>query len=195
MAGETARTAGGPVLATAALFAAKVAADILLSRPLFSISLPKWSKDDEGGSREGRRNFEQRKSDLVKQLLASGIDPLLFDSLLGNEIDRRLKTRFGVAFVVLTFVFTGVSYAIVILNGVYQWKISDVAITGLIIETPLQFIGLLYIIARNLFPDGTRAGRHRISVTRAKGSSKGDAASEMSPNNQHHPAAAAGRRR
>ena len=167
-----------PILGPASLFAAKFAADLLLNRgPLISISLPKLSKYDNK-TREERRTFEERKSDLVKQLLASGIDPLIFDSLLSNEMDRRLKTRFGAAFLVLTFLFTGMSYAIVVFNGVYQWKITEVAITGLVIETPLQFIGLLYIIARNLFPDSGRSGRNRASSAKAKGGRKSDAAGE-----------------
>lgn len=100
------------------------------------------------------KSIEEQKSDLVSKLLAAGIDPLVFDILLSNEIDRRLKTRFGIAFIILTFLFTAASYCIVILNGPMQLRISDNAITGLIIETPIQFVGLLYIIARNLFPDG-----------------------------------------
>lgn len=99
-----------------------------------------------------QKSLEERKIDIVKQLLESDIDPGLFDVLLQNEVDRRLKVRFGVTFLVLTFLFTSASYAIVIFDGIYKWKISEVAITALIIETPIQFIGLLYIIARNLFP-------------------------------------------
>lgn len=64
-----------------------------------------------------------------------------------------MKVQFGVTFLVFTFLFTAVSYAIVVLDGVYKWGISPVAITSLIIETPIQFVGLLYIIARNLFPN------------------------------------------
>jgi len=99
-----------------------------------------------------RKTTEQEKADLVKDLLKSGIDPALFDSLLSNEINRTLKVRFGAFFLVITFVFTAASYIIVILNSVFQWKISDVAITSLIIQAPIQLIGLLYIVARNLFP-------------------------------------------
>ena len=56
------------------------------------------------------------------------------------------------AFLALTFLFTMGSYSIVVLDGIFKWNISQVAITALIIETPIQFVGLLYIIARNLFP-------------------------------------------
>jgi len=124
--------------------AAVATADILLgSMPLVRLSLLRKDK-----------SLEQEKSELVAKLLASGIDPLVFDALLSNEIDRRLKTRFGVAFVFLTFLFTATSYAVIVLNGPMALNISSQAITGLIIETPIQFVGLLYIIARNLFPDG-----------------------------------------
>jgi len=91
----------------------------------------------------------------LKELTESGIDPAAFDSLISNEIDRKLKVQFGIVFLLLTFLFTAASYSIVILDGIYQWNISQVAITALIIETPIQFIGLLYIIARNLFPQRT----------------------------------------
>src|SRR3569833_1084202 len=138
-----------PVKGSIAKAAAVATADLLLgSTPIFSLSL----------LRRGRnKSLEQEKSELVAKLLASGIDPLVFDALLSNEIDRRLKTRFGVAFVFLTFLFTAASYSIVVMNGPMGLNISSTAITGLIIETPIQFVGLLYIIARNLFPDGTRA--------------------------------------
>ena len=136
----------GSLTAEVAKAAAVATADILIgSRPILSFSFlqPERSK-----------TLEQEKSELVTKLLASGIDPLVFDSLLSNEIDRRLKTRFGIAFVFLTFLFTTASYAIIVLNGPMILNISSVAITGLIIETPIQFVGLLYIIARNLFPEG-----------------------------------------
>jgi len=116
-----------------------------------------------------KKTTEQLKADLVKDLLRSGVDPALFDSLLSNEINRRLKVRFGVFFLVITFVFTAASYSIVILNSVCGWKISDVAITSLIIQAPIQLIGLLYIVARNLFPSTeTPFGRERPSTRPSK---------------------------
>ena len=99
-----------------------------------------------------KKSLEEKKHLLVKQLLASDIDPVAFDVLLSNEINRRLKVRFGVAFLVFTLLFTIASYAIVVFDGIFDWGISNIAITALIIETPIQFVGLLYIIARNLFP-------------------------------------------
>jgi hypothetical protein len=123
--------------------AADVAADLVLDRPLFPMGLRRSERE---------RSMEDRKAALVARLARSGIDPVVFDGLLSSEIDRRLKTRFGWAFLGLTCLFTAASYLIVIFNGIYDWQISDFAITSLIIETPIQFIGLLYIIARNLFP-------------------------------------------
>jgi len=99
-----------------------------------------------------RKTVEQRKLDLIRELLEIDVDPEVFDVLLQNETDRRLKVRFGCVFLFLTFLFTTASYSIVVLDGIYKWNISQVAITALIIETPIQFVGLLYIIARNLFP-------------------------------------------
>jgi hypothetical protein len=104
-------------------------------------------------AKQKKKSLEQEKHLLVKQLLESDIDPVAFDVLLSNEINRRLKVKFGMAFLILTLFFTSVSYAIVILDGIYKWGISDIAITALVIETPIQFVGLLYIIARNLFPN------------------------------------------
>ena len=104
------------------------------------------------GEGSEKKTAEQLKADLVKDLLRSGVDPALFDSLLSNEINRRLKVRFGAFFLGITFVFTAASYSIVILNSVFGWKISEVSITALIIQAPIQLIGLLYIVARNLFP-------------------------------------------
>src|SRR5262249_14132457 len=95
------------VLAT--ISAVTAVADILLrSRgPIVSFSFP--------GPKSAKvtQSLELQKSELVKGLLAAGIDPLLFDSLLSNEMDRRLKTRFGIAFLLLTFVFTSTSYTLV----------------------------------------------------------------------------------
>ncbi len=120
---------------------AKILADIALKsgESLFS------SKDAE-------KTLEERKTILVQQLMSSGIDPAAFDVLIANEINRKLKTQFGVVFLVFTFLFTAASYAIVVLDGALRWGISPMAITALVVETPIQFVGLLYVIARNLFP-------------------------------------------
>ncbi|WP_316202999.1 MULTISPECIES: hypothetical protein [unclassified Bradyrhizobium] len=94
---------------------------------------------------------------LLHDLTEAGIDPALFDLMLSSELDRKLKKQFGVAFFTATVVCTGASFAVIIFNAINHWGISDIAITALIVETPIQFIGLLYIIARNLFPQRTAA--------------------------------------
>jgi uncharacterized protein YqhQ len=127
---------------------ATILAEILvpsLSKGLFDF-LPSKEK------KERKQTMEEKKVDLVKSLLESGIDLAIFDSLITNEINRRLKTRFGITFLIFTFIVTIASYMIVVFDAIYKWGISQVAITALIIEIPIQFIGLLYIIAKNLFP-------------------------------------------
>lgn len=132
------------------------------------------------------KTLAEEKVTLVKELIESGIDPAAFDVLISNEMNRRLKVRFGVAFLVLTLLFTAASYSIVILDGIHEWKISSVAITALIIETPIQFIGLLYIIARNLFPQRkegkttTSGFPKRIAARRARKSSDQSAEDDAS---------------
>ena len=109
-------------------------------------------KEQKYWFRRNKVDIEKDKVDVVKDLMASGIDPSGFDVLISNELDRRLKERYGIIFLVLTVAFTLISYLIIIFNSIYEWGISDLAITVLLIEIPIQFIGLLYIIARNLFP-------------------------------------------
>ncbi len=103
-------------------------------------------------SSEKKKSLAEEKTELMKELAKLDVDPETFDTLLTNELDRKLKVNFGIAFLALTCLFTVASFAIVILDAIYNWGISEIAITALIIETPIQFIGLLYIIARNLFP-------------------------------------------
>jgi hypothetical protein len=103
-------------------------------------------------SSEKKKSIAEEKAELMKELAELNVDPETFDALLTNELDRKLKVSFGVAFLILTCLFTTASYAIIIFDAIYDWGISEIAITALVIETPIQFIGLLYIIARNLFP-------------------------------------------
>ncbi len=115
---------------------------------------------------------KQEKVDLVKQqfsllreLSDAEIDPQIFDLFMSNEVDRQLKRRFGLWFFGATVSFTLLSYLIIVLNSVLNWGINQTAIMALIIETPIQFIGLLYIIARNLFPQSVRTqGTNRLSA-------------------------------
>ncbi len=124
----------------------------LIQGPQFSIELPILWRFKK---RERQKSIEEQKTELIKELLANDIDPELFDILLTNETNRKLKVHFGIVFLILTLVFTLLSYAIVVLNSIYSWNIPQIAITALIIEIPIQFIGLLYIVARNLFPTET----------------------------------------
>jgi len=80
------------------------------------------------------------------------VDPVIFDVLLSNEVNRRLKIRFGIAFIIITTIFTLISYGIIIAASVYHWHMPATAITALVIQAPLQMIGILYIMAKNLFP-------------------------------------------
>jgi len=104
---------------------------------------------------KGKADYESKKNEyleILKKLEEYDIDPVMYNMLEQNETDRKLKKEFGQQFIILTIAFTLLSYAIVILDGIRGWHISPTAITALIIETPIQFIGILYIIARNLFP-------------------------------------------
>lgn len=125
-------------------------------------------------ARQKKRTVEEEKHKLVKELLDSDIDPVAFDLLLSNEIDRRLKVRFGVTFIVLTILFTVASYSIVVFDSIYAWDMSAVAITALIIETPIQFVGLLYIIARNLFPSERNRGQELVGKVRSAEAAEDD---------------------
>jgi hypothetical protein len=124
-----------------------------------------WSKNSEQEEVSAR----EAQLSLLQALSLAGIDPHLFDLMLSNELDRSLKKQFGVAFLAATIFFTLLSYGVIIFNSIEKWGISDIAITALIVETPIQFIGLLYIIARNLFPQSAHSNRERMAtVTQAK---------------------------
>jgi hypothetical protein len=117
-------------------------------------------------------DIRKRQVDLLQTLSQAGIDPSLFDLMLSNELDRTLKKQFGVAFLTATIFFTLLSFAVIILNSAQKWGISDTAITALVIETPIQFIGLLYIIARNLFPQSPNRTEHGRSWRARRRSSR-----------------------
>ena len=80
------------------------------------------------------------------------VDPMIFSILVNNEINKKLKKNFGIAFVAITCLFTLISYAIIILASVYEWKMPAAAMTALIVQAPLQMVGILFVMARNLFP-------------------------------------------
>jgi hypothetical protein len=117
---------------------------------------------------EDRLSVRAEQLQLLQDLTAAQIDPTLFDLMLSSELDRTLKKQFGIAFFVATLAATAASYAVIILNAINHWAISDIAITALIVETPIQFIGLLYIIARNLFPQRQMAAEARAAATTAR---------------------------
>jgi hypothetical protein len=58
---------------------------------------------------------------------------------------------------VITTVFTLASYAIIVLASIYAWKMPAAAMTALVVQAPLQMVGILYIMARNLFPTAALA--------------------------------------
>ena len=91
---------------------------------------------------ERRKTIAEETAVLVKALIEAGIDPVAFDALISNEINRRLKVRFGGWFLFLTFLFTAASYSIVILDSIYKWNISHVAITALILKAPFPIVVL-----------------------------------------------------
>lgn len=93
---------------------------------------------------------------VMRELVKSRIDPNVYDEFLSGETDRKLKVRFAFIFLALAILFTICSYTIIVLNAIFEWHLGEVAITALVLQTPVQFIGLLYIIARNLFPQNRR---------------------------------------
>ena len=56
-----------------------------------SINFKSLTEGLKGKGAEYRKSLEEKKIEVVKQLLESDIDPKMFDVLLENEIDRRLK--------------------------------------------------------------------------------------------------------
>lgn len=96
----------------------------------------------------------------------SGLDlsASAIEDILTTQHDRSLRSRFAIYAVTLSVAFSLLSYAVVILNSIFSWGISAIAITALIIETPLQFIGLLAIITINLFPGIPPGGSRRERI-------------------------------
>ena len=118
--------------------------------------------------REKKKKGEhQDKLNTLRELTDLSIDPRVFDAMLSSELDRRLKRKFGIAFLILAIAFAITGYAIVIANSLIDLGISDSAITALIIQIPVQLVGLLYIIARNLFPRNASTLPHQRLVQTA----------------------------
>jgi hypothetical protein len=99
------------------------------------------------------KEMQRDKIELFSKLRTEGIDQAAFEQHLNNEINRTLKKQYGSRFFFITFFFTVLSFSIVILNSILHWNIPDGAIIGLIIEIPIQFVGIMYIVAKHLFPN------------------------------------------
>jgi hypothetical protein len=69
-----------------------------------------------------------------------------------SEQNMKLKILFGIAFLGMTVIFTVASYVIVIFNQKLGLGVSNEVLLALVIETPIQWVGLLYVVAKNLFP-------------------------------------------
>ena len=145
-----------------------------------------------GGERRRQKAQEIRENQLIllRTLTEAGIDPHLFDLMLSSELDRNLKKQFGVAFLVATVFFTLLSYGVIVFNAIDKWGITDIAITALIVETPIQFIGLLYIIARNLFPQASalsKEGRPNMAIHNALSAAQSRPQPQQEPDTQARP--------
>ena len=136
-----------------------------------SSSIPPMSQSAVGSLRkqvteiiENEKYQNEEKVDkLINTLTAAkkaGIDPETLNQHRDSEFNRNMKSSFGIAFLLITIGFTSLSYYIVVFNVTNNWKIPDAAITALVIEAPIQFIGLLYIIAKNLFPTPQKASKN-----------------------------------
>ena len=75
-----------------------------------------------------------------------------YDKFISNKLNRELKRNFGWAFIIMSVLTLVASYSFVFLSTINKWEVSDVVTTTIIIEAPLQMIGILVIIANNLFP-------------------------------------------
>ncbi|OGI42960.1 MAG: hypothetical protein A2150_04000 [Candidatus Muproteobacteria bacterium RBG_16_64_11] len=87
-----------------------------------------------------------------------------------SEVEReaKLKTCFGVSFLVLTVIFTVASYSIVVLNQKLALGVSNEVLLALVVETPIQWVGLLYVIAKNLFPHDELKQKRLLDKQRGK---------------------------
>jgi hypothetical protein len=106
-------------------------------------------------SAEAQKTLKEKRAEIMDEmegLKKKGIDPLVFHTILVNDTNRELKIIYARTFTGLTVFFTVASYAIVVCNIPFKWNISPTVINALMVETPIQFIGILYIIAKNLFP-------------------------------------------
>ena len=109
--------------------------------------------------RVGDTSLDEEKLRIAKELQDAGIDLQVFDVMLSNEIDRNLRKNFAWVFAIAAIVITLASYILIILNYSKKWGIHDAVMTAFIIEVPIQFIGILYIVAKDLFPSALGKNR------------------------------------
>jgi hypothetical protein len=121
-------TSRAPPIISRLLVRALVDSSVTFSLPFITFTT-RWFKT---AKESDDRNTPHIQFKLLQELTASGIDPRLFDLMLSNELDRNLKRQFGVAFFMATIFFTIGSFAVIILNSIFKWGISDLAITTLI---------------------------------------------------------------
>jgi hypothetical protein len=138
------------IISTAANISVKL---MELMFPSFSLNLPLvFSKEKR---EKAKKEIQEEKIKLFTELANIGINISIYEQHLNNELNRKLKKIFGGLFLIFAFIFTILSYLIVILDAILHWGINQVAVTALIIEIPLQFVSILLIIANNLFPSHT----------------------------------------
>ncbi|QDV81240.1 hypothetical protein TBK1r_01550 [Stieleria magnilauensis] len=109
-----------------------------------------------------RKRVQDKRLETLKELSDLSIDPEVFDTMLSNELNRQLKHRFAVGFLILAVAFSSISYLIVVADAIWKLGIPTSVLVALLVQTPIQLIGLLHIIARNLFPNPVSSSR-RIS--------------------------------
>jgi hypothetical protein len=105
--------------------------------------------------REEEKKEKQKKEilELLKEISQIGISIETYDKYIENSSDRKMKQKYGALFLLFMVFFTICSYLLIILNSILNWNISEYAIIGLVIEIPVQLLGILFIIAKNLFPN------------------------------------------
>jgi len=107
----------------------------------------------------GGLSISDEKVRALAKLSKIGVDPHIYEVMLNNHHQRDLRSKYGLLFFVYSCVATAVSYVVVILNASLGWGLSDLVLSSLVIQTPIQILGLLFIIARSLFPRQMPTGK------------------------------------
>jgi|GEM_PF-3454481 len=110
------------------------------------------AKEESGIFGKPKGTSKNEITDILKDFQDSSIDAETLDVLLTSEVNRNLKKKFAWVFAWFALISILLSYSLVALNKPLSLGISEIAMTALIIEAPIQFIGILYIVANNLFP-------------------------------------------